>query len=137
MSFEIINPGDLGAPSGWNNGMLGPSGGRVVFVAGQVACDDSGKVSPSGFVEQFAGALSRVIRVVVEAGGGVEDIGRLMIYVSDMEAYRSSLKPLGEAYRELMGRHYPAMALVEVKSLVDPNAVVEIEGTAVLGPADQ
>ena len=136
MSFEIINPEDLGEPSGWNNGMLAPDGGRLLFIAGQVAAGEDGKVAPAGFVDQFSRALGRVVRVVAEAGGAVEDIGRLTIWVTDIEAYRSSLKPLGEAYREVMGRHFPAMVLVEVKSLVDPNAVVEIEGTAMLRPAE-
>jgi enamine deaminase RidA (YjgF/YER057c/UK114 family) len=74
-----------------------------------------------------------VLAVIGEAGGGPGDIGRFTIYVTDMARYRSSLKPLGEAYRRRMGSHYPAMALVEVKSLVDPEAVVEIEATAVVG----
>ncbi len=132
MTFQIINPESLGAPKGWNNGMLAPEGSRILFVAGQAASDSSGAVAPVGFVEQFAKALENIITVVKEAGGGPENIGRLMIYVTDMEAYLATRKPLGEAYRGLMGRHYPAMALVEVKGLVDSNALVEIEATAVL-----
>ncbi len=132
MSYEIINPEDLGAPKGWNNGMLAPRNGRLLFVAGQGASDDTGAVEAADFVTQFTRALRRAIRVVEEAGGRVEHIGRLTIFVSDMDAYRSSLRPLGEAYRELMGSHYPAMALVEVSRLVDDNAVVEIETTAVI-----
>ncbi len=132
MTFQIINPESLGAPKGWNNGMLAPEGNRILFVAGQAASDSSGAVAPVGFVEQFAKALENIITVVKEAGGGPQNIGRLMIYVTDMEAYLATRKPLGEAYRGLMGRHYPAMALVEVKGLVDSNALVEIEATAVL-----
>ena len=132
MTFQIINPESLGAPKGWNNGMLAPEGSRILFVAGQAASDSSGAVASVGFVEQFAKALENIITVVKEAGGGPENIGRLMIYVTDMEAYLATRKPLGEAYRGLMGRHYPAMALVEVKGLVDSNALVEIEATAVL-----
>ncbi len=132
MSYEIINPEDLGAPKGWNNGMLAPRNGRLLFVAGQGASDDTGAVEAADFVTQFTRALRRAIRVVEEAGGRVEHIGRLTIFVSDMDAYRSSLRPLGEAYRGLMGSHYPAMALVEVSRLVDDNAVVEIETTAVI-----
>ncbi len=132
MSYEIINPEDLGAPKGWNNGMLAPRNGRLLFVAGQGASDDTGAVEAADFVTQFTRALRRAIRVVEEAGGRVEHIGRFTIFVSDMDAYRSSLRPLGEAYRELMGSHYPAMALVEVSRLVDDNAVVEIETTAVI-----
>ena len=131
--FEIVNPPSLGEPRGWNNGMLGPAGGRVLFVAGQVAADGSGGVPEGlGFAEQFGAALGRAVDVVRHAGGGPEHIGRLTLYVTDMEAYRDSLQSLGAAYREHMGRNYPAMALTEVKSLVERHALVEIEATAVL-----
>jgi len=73
-----------------------------------------------------------VLEVVRAAGGGPEDIGRLTVYVTDRQTYLATLKPLGEVHRRLMGRHYPAMALLEVRGLVDANAVVEIEATAVL-----
>jgi NAD(P)-dependent dehydrogenase (short-subunit alcohol dehydrogenase family)/enamine deaminase RidA (YjgF/YER057c/UK114 family) len=131
--FAIVNPAELGAPRGWNNGMLARPGGRTLFVAGQTARDASGRVAAADLVTQFDRALGNVLAVLGEAGGGPGDIGRFTIYVTDMAQYRGSLKPLGEAYRRRMGSHYPAMALVEVKSLVDPQAVVEIEATAVLG----
>ncbi len=130
--FEIVNPAELGAPRGWNNGMLARPGGRTLFVAGQTGRDASGAVPAADFVTQFDRALGNVLVVLGKAGGAAEDIGRFTIYVTDITQYRSSLKPLGEVYRRRMGAHYPAMALVEVKSLVDPNAVVEIEATAVL-----
>ena len=131
MSFEIVNPEALGVPRGWNNGMLGAAGGRVLFVAGQTAA--SGGADPAvGFVEQFAQALANVLAVVRAAGGQAEHVGRFTIFVTDMETYRASRKPLGEVYRRHMGRHFPAMALVEVSSLVDPRALVEIEATAIL-----
>jgi NAD(P)-dependent dehydrogenase (short-subunit alcohol dehydrogenase family)/enamine deaminase RidA (YjgF/YER057c/UK114 family) len=130
--FAIVNPEELGPPRGWNNGMLAREGGRVLFVAGQTARDQSGRVPPADFVAQFDHALGNVLAVVQEAGGSAEDIGRFTIYVTDVEQYRASLKALGEAYRRRMGRHYPAMALVQVGGLVDPNAFVEIEATAVL-----
>jgi NAD(P)-dependent dehydrogenase (short-subunit alcohol dehydrogenase family) len=130
--YAIINPEELGAPKGWNNGMLAWAGGRTLFVAGQTARDATGKVSSAGLVSQFEGALGNVLAVLRQAGGEPSDIGRFTIYVTDMAEYRGSLKPLGQAYRRQMGTHYPAMALVEVKSLVDPGAVVEIEATAVL-----
>ena len=131
MTHTIINPEALGAPRGWNHGVLGPAGGRLLFVAGQDATGDDGV--PEGFVAQFARALEKSLAVIREAGGGPADVARLTIYVTDLAAYRESKEPLGEAYRELMGRHFPAMALVEVTGLVDPNAVIEIEATAVLG----
>jgi NAD(P)-dependent dehydrogenase (short-subunit alcohol dehydrogenase family)/enamine deaminase RidA (YjgF/YER057c/UK114 family) len=131
--LAIINPEELGAPRGWNNGMLAQAGGRVLFIAGQTARDGSGQVPAADFVAQFDRALGNVLAVVRQAGGRVEDIGRFTIYVTDMSEYRGSLKPLGEVYRRRMGTHFPAMALVEVTSLVDPQALVEIEATAVLG----
>ena len=131
--FTIVNPEELGAPRGWNNGMLARTGGSTLFIAGQTARDGSGAVPPADFVAQFDRALGNALAVLRQAGGEPGDIGRLTIYVTDMGKYRASLQPLGEVYRRRMGKHYPAMALVEVKSLVDPGAMVEIEATAVLG----
>jgi len=131
--FAIINPAELGAPRGWNNGMLAQAGGRTLFIAGQTARDGSGQVAAADFGSQFDRALGNVLAVLRQAGGEPGDIGRFTIYVTDMAQYRASLEPLGEAYRRRMGTHFPAMALVEVKSLVDQQAVVEIEATAVLG----
>jgi NAD(P)-dependent dehydrogenase (short-subunit alcohol dehydrogenase family)/enamine deaminase RidA (YjgF/YER057c/UK114 family) len=131
--FAIINPEELGAPRGWNNGMLAAAGGRTLFIAGQTARDGSGRVPASDLVSQFDRALGNVLTVLRAAGGEPGHIGRFTIYVTDMAQYRASLKPLGEVYRRRMGSHFPAMALVEVTSLVDERAVVEIEATAVLG----
>jgi enamine deaminase RidA (YjgF/YER057c/UK114 family) len=131
--FAIINPEELGAPRGWNNGMLAQRGGRTLFIAGQTARDDSGKVPAADFVPQFDRALGNVLAVLRQAGGEPGDIGRFTIYVTEMAQYRANLKSMGEVYRRRMGTHYPAMALVEVKSLVDSGALVEIEATAVLG----
>jgi NAD(P)-dependent dehydrogenase (short-subunit alcohol dehydrogenase family)/enamine deaminase RidA (YjgF/YER057c/UK114 family) len=130
--YAIVNPEELGAPRGWNNGLLARAAGRTLFIAGQTARGGSGGVPASDFVSQFDQALGNVLMILREAGGNSSDIGRFTIYVTDMARYRASLKPLGEVYRRRMGSHYPAMALVEVKSLVDPHAVVEIEATAVL-----
>ncbi|MCH7682334.1 MAG: RidA family protein [Gemmatimonadetes bacterium] len=132
MTFQVINPESLGAPKGWNNGLLAPAGGRVLFVAGQDARDASGNVTATGIVDQFAQVFDNLLTVVREAGGKPEHIGRMTIYVTDLEAYVTNLKPIGEAYRKRMGRHYPAMALVEVKALMESNALIEVEATAVL-----
>ncbi len=132
MTLDIINPKSLGEPRGWNNGIVVPAGGRLLFVAGQVAQDATGKVAVRGFAPQFTRALENVLAVVHEAGGRPQDIARLTIYVTDLEAYVSSRKALGASYRKLMGRHYPAMSLVQVKGLVEEGAMVEIEATAVL-----
>jgi len=126
MSFDIINPESLGRPSGWNHGMLGPAGGRVLFVAGQTAPE------ASGFVAQWEAALERVVAVVRAAGGSPDQIGRMTVYVTDRSTYLAQRPALGEVHRRHLGRHYPAMALVEVKALVDQQALVEIEATAVL-----
>ena len=130
MSFEIFNPAALGAPRGWNNGMLAPEGGRVLFVAGQIGVEGG-----TTLAAQFQAALANVAAVVEEAGGTVADVGRLTIYVTDMEAYRGSLAEVGSAYRAVFGKHFPAMALVAVTELVDPRAVVEVEATAVIPQA--
>jgi enamine deaminase RidA (YjgF/YER057c/UK114 family) len=127
MRFEIINPEALGAPKGWNNGLLAPSGGRLLFIAGQTGCEGGGD-----FAGQFGRALDKVIAVLREAGGEPRDLARLTIYVTDLAAYRASLKALGEGWRARLGKHYPAVALLEVSGLVDTGAVVEIEATAVL-----
>ncbi len=130
MSYEIVNPEVLGTPRGWNNGMLAPEGGRVLFVAGQV-----GAGGGTSLAAQFQAALANVAAVVEEAGGTVADVGRLTIYVTDMKAYRGSLAEVGAAYRTVFGKHFPAMALVAVTELVDPSAVVEVEATAVIPQA--
>ena len=137
--FEIVNPESLGRPSGFSHGILAPPGGRVLFVAGQTAPDtchaEADRTGAGGrLVEQFAAALDRVLAVVSAAGGRPEHIARLTVYVTDMAAYRGARGRLGDVWRAAMGRHYPAVALVEVRSLVDRDAVIEIEATAVLPP---
>lgn len=127
MSFDIINPDPPGRPKGWNNGMLAPAGGRVLFVAGQTA------PKAGGLVAQWAMALGQVLSIVRASGGGPTDIGRMTIYVTSKADYLANLQSLGEVHQKAMGKHYPAMALVEVSALVDHAAVVEIEATAVIG----
>jgi enamine deaminase RidA (YjgF/YER057c/UK114 family) len=133
MSFEIVNPASLGAPRGFSHGVIAPAGGRTLFVAGQAGWDDDAPGDPPGFAEQFARALDRVLVVVGEAGGAPTDVARLTVYVTDLAQYRAARDALAGVWRERMGRYYPAMALVEVKGLVDRGARVEIEATAVLG----
>jgi len=132
MSLEIFNPSELGTPSGWNNGLLAPAGGRLLFVAGQSASDETGSVPEIGFVEQWASILDKILAVVRAAGGKPDDIARMTVYVTDRQAYLDNLKPLGAIWRERLGKHYPVMALVEVSALVDAHAMIEIEATAVL-----
>ncbi len=134
-AHEVINPEALGAPKGFSHGILAAPG-RLLFVAGQIGMDADGRYPSDEFVPQFERALANVLEVVKQAGGRPQDVCRLTIYATDKRAYLDSLKAVGEAYRGLMGRHYPAMALVEVSGLVEDRAVVEIEATAVVaGPS--
>lgn len=129
---EVINPDTVSAPRGYSNGLLFPAGGRLLFVAGQVAWDRSEKIVSPELGPQFAQALRNVLDVVRAAGGGPEHIGRFTIYVTDKDRYIAARKEIGAAYREQMGRAYPAMALVQVAALLEDGAMVEIEATAVL-----
>ena len=135
MKFEIINPESLGAPKGWNNGLLAPKEGRLLFIAGQAGWEEESTGKPPGFADQFARALDKVLTVVRAAGGEAGDLARVTIYVTDLAAYRKSMEALGEGWRARMGRHYPAVALVEVTGLMDRGALVEIEATAVIAGA--
>ena len=131
MSFTFINPESLGAPRGYSNGVL-IEGGRLLFISGQVGWDQQQQIVSDDLVEQFDRALTNVIAVVDEAGGKPDQIARLIIYVTDKNEYRDRMKEIGERYRARMGKHFPAMVLVEVKSLLEDRAKIEIEGTAVL-----
>ena len=129
--MTIINPEALGQPRGYSNGMLF-EGGSLLFIAGQVGWDRDSRIVSDDFAEQFAQALENVLAVVRQAGGGPENIGRLLIFVTDKNEYSSRLRDIGTAYRQLMGKHFPAMTLVEVSSLLEPLAKVEIEALAVI-----
>lgn len=132
MNFTFINPESLGAPRGYSNGVLVEPGGRLLFISGQVAWDEQQQIVSDDLVAQFDRALANVITVVSEAGGQPESIARLIIYVTDKVEYCDRMKEIGERYRARMGKHFPAMVLVEVNSLLDDSAQIEIEGTAVL-----
>ncbi len=130
--FRFINPESLGPARGYSNGVLAESGGRLLFVAGQIAWDEQQKMVSADFVEQFDRALANVLTVVAEAGGRPDQIARLLIYVTDKEEYRKHTREVGERWRARMGRHFPAMALIEVKGLLEDDAKVEIEAVAVI-----
>ena len=134
MTFKLINPDALGKPRGYANGVLAETPGRLLFVAGQVGWDETQSVVSDNFVEQFERALANVIAVVTEAGGSADQIARLVLYVTNKAEYLKSLSEVGDCYRARMGKHFPAMVLVEVKSLLDDKAKVEIEAIAVLNP---
>ena len=131
MSFTFINPASLGAPRGYSNGVL-TEGGRLLFVSGQIAWNEEQQIVSHDLVAQFDRALANVITVVTEAGGRSDQIARLILYVTDKNDYQHRMKEIGERYRAHMGKHFPAMVLVEVKSLLDDAARIEIEGIAVL-----
>ncbi|HLL70977.1 MAG TPA: RidA family protein [Pyrinomonadaceae bacterium] len=130
--LKFINPESLGRPRGYANGVLAPEGSALLFIAGQIAWDEHQRIVGADFVAQFERALANVLAVVTEAGGTPEQIARLVVYVTDREEYRAHQQEIGACWRRLMGRHFPAMALVEVKALLEPDAKVEIEGIAVI-----
>ena len=131
-SFQFINPESLGRPRGYANGVLVPAGGALLFIAGQIAWDERQQIVSTDLVEQFDRALANVVTVVRAAGGTPEQIARLVIYVLDANEYRARMTEIGARWRAQMGRHFPAMVLVEVRSLLEDEALVEIEGIAVL-----
>jgi enamine deaminase RidA (YjgF/YER057c/UK114 family) len=128
--MKIVNPTSLGKPHGYSNGILYPLG-QILFVSGQIGWDASRNLA-NGLTAQFVQALRNVLDVVREAGGNPESIGRLTMYVTDKQEYLRSRKEIGEAYRSIMGRHFPAMSLVIAKDLLEEGALIEIEATAVI-----
>ena len=133
MSKEIINPPGLPAPRGFNHGIL-TTGGRLLFVAGQDASDGDGRIiAPGDILAQCQQVLHNLHAVVHETGGVMSDIVKLNVYVTSRDAYLAQLNPLGKLFREYFGAYYPAMALFEVAGLFQPEAMIEMEGFAVLG----
>lgn len=130
--FLPVEPAALGRGQGFTHGLVAAGDGRVLFVSGQTAPAADGHTGVDAFVEQFNGALDRVCRVVAEAGGTPDCVGRMTVYVTNMATYRESRARLAEVWRTRMGGHYPAMSVVAVSALVEVEAVVEIEATAVL-----
>jgi enamine deaminase RidA (YjgF/YER057c/UK114 family) len=130
MAGQPIQPGGWMQPRGYSNGMV--ASGRVLAVAGQIGWDAQGRLVGEAFTWQFEQALRNVVGVVVAGGGEAEDIISLTIYVTDRAEYVSSLAAVGQAYRKVMGKHFPAMALLQVAGLLEPGAKVEIQALAVL-----
>ncbi len=120
----------LAAPRGYSHAMRGR--GDILLVAGQIGWNAEGRIVSDDFVEQFAQALDNVLAAVRAAQGTPESIGRFTLYVVDKRQYLARAREIGVVYRERMGRHFPAMSLVEVKALLEDRALVEIEATAVL-----
>lgn len=130
MTITTIQPDGWAPPKGYANGVVGQ--GRVVLTGGQIGWTKDCVFEAKDFLGQVRQALQNVVDVVRAAGGGPEHIGRLTWYVTDIETYRACLRDLGPVYRDVMGRNFPAMTLVQVLALVEREALVEIEGTAIL-----
>jgi len=131
--MQILQPPGWARPRGFSNGIA--ASGRLVFIAGQVGWTGEGKWQATDFAGQFRQTLRNILAVLAEAKGRPEHIVRLTWYVLDKQEYLSSLKAVGAAYRELVGPHYPAMAVVQVGGLVEKEARLEIEATAVVPEA--
>ncbi len=127
-----VQPPGWARPRGYSNGIVAE--GRVLFIAGQVGWDPTRQepTFPSGFGEQFELALANVVAVLREAGGRPDQVARVTLYVTDKREYLAALSAVGEAWRKHLGKHYPAMTLVQVAALLEDRAKVEIEATAVL-----
>ena len=126
---EILQPPGWPRPKGYANGVSAQ--GRLVFTAGQVGWDAHGRF-PDTLAGQVGRALGNVVAVLAEAGAGPEHLVRLTWFITDRQAYLDAQSEIGATYRKVLGKHYPAMSLVEVSALVEPKALVEIEATAVV-----
>ncbi|MER8219138.1 Rid family hydrolase [Streptomyces sp. NPDC094143] len=131
MSTERVNPPGLSPPAGFSHAVVA-TGSRVVFLAGQTALDTDGKVVGATLPEQFEKALANLLSALAAAGGTPADLARVTVYAIDVAAYRAHARELGRLWRKLAGRDYPAMAVVQVVRLWDEEALVELDGFAVL-----
>lgn len=128
--MQILRPPGWKKPKGYANGIVAK--GRIIFVAGQVGWNAEEKFETSDFAGQARQALKNIVAVLAEAGAGPEHICRMTWYVADRHEYNASLKALGVAYREVMGKNFPAMTAIEVGGFVEEGAKLEIEVTAVV-----
>ena len=134
VSIERINPGDLAQPSGFSHA-IAATGGRLVFLAGQTGYAPDGAIVGGGLVPQFEQALGNLLAALHAAGGAPSDLVSLTIYAVDLAEYRTKAREIGQTWRRLCGREYPAMAAVGVSRLWDTDALVEVQGIAVVGAA--
>ena len=128
--MKILQPPAWSRPRGYSNGIA--ARGTVVFIGGQVGWDGECQFASDDFTAQARQALKNVIEILAEAGGRPEHIARMTWYVTDKREYVAAYKTIGEAYRAVMGRHFPAMTAIEVTALIEDRAKVEIEATAVI-----
>lgn len=129
-AFEFLQPKNWLPPKGYSNGVAAE--GRQVFVAGQIGWNERCELVSDDFVRQVERALANIVQVLAEAGGEPLHLTRLTWFITDKAAYVARQKEIGEAYRRVIGRHFPAMTLVVVAGLLEQGAKVEIEGTAVI-----
>ena len=130
LAMQILNPAEWAAPKGYANGVVAQ--GRLVFVAGQIGWNAESRFDSDDLVDQAKQALLNIVRVLAEAGGRPEHLVRLTWYVIDKKDYVIRNGDLGKIYREVIGKHYPAMTLVQVAALLEDRAKIEIEATAVI-----
>ncbi|HEV8056601.1 MAG TPA: RidA family protein [Nocardioidaceae bacterium] len=130
MSIERVNPPQLARPSGFSHAIVAT--GRVVFLAGQTALDADGRVVGDSVVEQFELALANLLTALRAAGGGPEHLTSLTVYIVDIDDYRAHAREIGSMWKRLVGSTYPAMAGIGVARLWDAEALVEVQGVAVL-----
>ena len=132
MPFELLNPAGLESPVGYAH-VAKITGGTIVHVAGQAPFDSNGQVVGKGdFVAQFAQVVRNLKTAINAAGGEPQQYAVLTIYITDLQAYLNNRKPLGSIYREVFGQYFPAITLVEVKSLYNPDCMIEVSGLAVI-----
>ena len=132
MSVERINPGGLAPATGFSHAVTA-SGGRLIFLAGQTAQGADGQIEGGGVMQQFERALGNLLVALRAAGGAPRDLVSLTLYLVDLDGYRAHAREAGEVWRRLAGRDYPAMAAIGVHRLWDPEALVEVQGVAVVG----
>lgn len=134
MSVERVNPEALAVPRGFSHAtMADVSDGRVVFLAGQTALDAGGRVVGDGVVAQFEQALTNLLTALDAAGGTPANLASLTVYIVEMDDYREHAREIGEVWKRLVGTDYPAMAAIGVSRLWDAEALVELQGLAVVG----
>jgi enamine deaminase RidA (YjgF/YER057c/UK114 family) len=130
MGNEFLQPPGWAAPKGYSNGVA--ASGRQVYLAGQIGWNESQQLVSSRFAVQVRQALQNIVTLLAQAGGRSEHLVRLTWFVTSLDEYRAEVKDIGAAYRDVIGRHYPPMSVVQVVSLVEQGAKVEIEATAVV-----
>jgi enamine deaminase RidA (YjgF/YER057c/UK114 family) len=130
MSIETLQPAEWPRPKGYANGMA--ARGRMIFVSGQIGWDAQGRFTSDNLAEQVTQALRNIVRVLEEGSAQPRHLVRLTWYVLSREAYLREIREIGAGYREVLGKNFPAMSVVEVRGLVEQRALVEIEATAVI-----